>query len=194
MSENVTRLKPVAQPVEEQTEDTRTAKVFKPEPVTVTLGDTTYNLVYDLNSFCEMEKMYNSVDEVIQMLLGRNVPDTANVTYCGAPAMASDIMVDGEPLEKFIAEVTKTRKAKHSDTLNLLWLGVLHDHASYDDDGNIVKYDVSKAQLGRQVTFTNLREVNAKIMVALLRDLLPAVAKSDEGAAKNPQAPEATQE
>lgn len=187
MAENVTKLH-VNKPADKQE---NTAKVFKPEPVRLTLNDTAYTLVYDLNSFCEMEKMYDSVDEVIQMLLGRGAATSATVTYCGAPALPDDILVDGKPLTEYIAEATKTRKVKHADTLKLLWLGILHDHGSFDEDGNLIGCDVSKAELGHAITFSNLREVNAKIITAILRDLIPAVVPPDE---KNVQAPEATQE
>ena len=171
-------------------ESTGTAKLFKPDPVTITLGDVEYRLVYDLNAFCLMEKMYDSVDTVIRMILGNPGVDVTKVTYNDAPVLAEEIKVDGTPLPDFIVRaVGAQKKASNADTLKLLWLGVLHDHATFDDDGNIATCDVTRSELGKHVTFSNLPEVNAKIIAALLRDLVPVNAEE-----KNPEAPEAQQE
>lgn len=167
---------------------------FKPQPVLLTLGkpgeEQQYELLYDLNAFCEMETMYESVDSVIQMLMGAPAPDLNKVTYNGAKVLAEDVLVDGKPLAAYINQLAGRTKAKYKDTLNLLWLGVLHDHTVYDDDGEVSKYTITKAKLGSMVTLTNLREVNSKIMTAILRDLLPALVKNapakngEEGASK----------
>lgn len=157
---------------------------FKPQPVTITLGkddkEETFELVFDLNAFCEMETMYESVDSVIQMLMGAPAPDLEKVKYNGAKVLAQDITVDGKPLSEYIGQLASRSKAKYKDTLNLLWLGVLHNHTVYDEDGEVKKYTITKAKLGSLVTLTNIREVNAKIMTAILRDLLPALVKSNQ--------------
>lgn len=168
---------------------------FKPQPVTLTLGEETYVLYYDLNAFIEMEKIYDSVDSVIQMIMGQNkAPDLNEVMYNGVKCAAEDITIAGVLLTDYINKVDKPKTAKHSDTLNLLWLACLHDHTIYDDDGNVIKYTISKAHLGSLVTFANLKEVNAKIVAAILRDLIPAVVNAE--AEKNAQAagPEAPTE
>lgn len=157
---------------------------FKPQPVMVTLGkpgeEQDYELLFDLNAFCEMETMYESVDSVIQMLMGAPAPDLDKVKYNGAKVLAQDITIDGKPLSDYINQLANRSKAKYKDTLNLLWLGVLHDHTVYDEDGEVKKYTITKAKLGSMVTLTNLREVNAKIMTAILRDLLPALVKNSQ--------------
>ena len=43
------------------------ASVFKPDDVTVTIAGKEYRLIYDLNAFCEMEKMYDSVDRILNI-------------------------------------------------------------------------------------------------------------------------------
>lgn len=160
---------------------------FKPQPVIIKLGEPgkeeEYELVFDLNAFCEMETMYESVDSVIQMLMGAPAPDLNKVTYNGAKVLAEDIMVDGKPLADYINQLANRSKAKYKDTLNLLWLGVLHNHTVYDEDGEVKKYTITKTKLGSMVTLANIREVNAKIMTAILRDLLPALVRSNQ--AKN---------
>lgn len=161
--------------VEEQQAEPRPVDDFKPQPVVVELDGKEYTLLYDLNAFCTMETMYPSVDHVIQMLMGAPSPDLSKVTYNDAPVSASEIMVDGTPLADYIVRLDTRTQAKYKDTLNLLWLGVLHDHTEYDADGEVAKYTITRAQLGKKVTLVNLREVNQKIMTAILRDLLPAL-------------------
>lgn len=163
------------------------AAVFKPTDSVITLGDVDYRLVYDLNAFAELEKIYDSVDSILQMLLGTsNAPDLETITYKGNKAEASDILVAGTPLSIYLEKLNKVREAKHTDTLNLLWAGCLHDAAIYNSFGEITGYTVTKARLGAQVTFKNLRDVNAKILATILRDLLPP----EE--VKNAAAPEET--
>ena len=167
------------------------AAIFKPEPVKLVLEDQEFALKYTLNAFVEMEKLYDSVDEVIQMLLGQQTPDMEAVFFKGVACSADDVEVGGTPLSSYIAKLSKTKKATHADTLNLLWLACLHDHALCDEDGNIIRYTITKNQLGSLVTFRNLKEVNGKIVEALLRDLLPAVQAAV--AEKNVQAAEPTE-
>lgn len=164
------------------------ASVFKPDDVTVTIAGKEYRLIYDLNAFCEMEKIYDSVDSVLQMLLGVSTnTDLTKVTFKGAPVNAEDITVADLPLTAYIGKINKTKEAKHTDTLNLLWLGCLHDYTLYDEHEEIKGYSISKAKLGAGVTFKNLREVNGKILTAILRDLVPS------DSVKNAEAPEAAE-
>lgn len=159
------------------------AKLMRPDAITIDLGDTTYTLKYDLNAFCEMEKMYDSVDSVLQMLLGvSDIPDMAQVRYKADLVNSDEVTIAGVPLTSYIAKINNRKEAKHIDTRNLLWTGVIHKYAVYDDDGEISGYTISKAQLGSQVTFQNLREVNAKIVTAILRDLLPPAETKNEEA------------
>ena len=184
MSENKTLQMP--KPVEEQPEAPKSsAGLFKNKPVTVNLDGVEYNLVYDLNAYCEMETIYPSVDYVIQMLLGTPATDTTKVTYMDGPIKAEDVKIDGQPLTAFLATRSETPKAKYKDTLNLLWLGLLHDHTEFDEDGEVVRYNISKGMLGKSVTLQNMREVNQAIMTALLRDLLPALVGSRQDESKN---------
>lgn len=177
-------------PADQPNVKNKTVDDFKPKPVVVKLGDQEFTLLYDLNAFCEMETMYESVDSVIQMLMGAPAPDLSKVTYNDAPVNAGEIAINGKPLAEYIQQLNNRTKAKYADTLNLLWLGVLHDHTEYDADGEVLKYTINKHTLGKLVTLQNLREVNAKIMTAILRDLLPALVN----AGKNEEAQEAEAE
>ncbi len=154
------------------------AAIFKPDDVVIELAeDYKVRLVYDLNAFCELEKIYDSVDSVIQMVLGtqENVDPEKLLTQVRIGDMPVDgktITIAGTPLLDYLKKV-HTKQAKHEDTLNLLWAGCLHDAAQYDQHDEIIGYNISKSKLGSYVTFRNLREINAKIIVALLRDLIP---------------------
>lgn len=165
-------------------------KNFKPDDVTIELGDKKLRLIYDLNSFCELEKIYDSIDDVIKMLLGAEDDfDLSNVTYCDAPALASDIKVGGLPLEEILKKVPSNTKPRSVDTLNLLWAGCLHDNAIYNEFGEITGYSIKKDELGALVNFTNIGKVTSGILVAILRDLMPATPDNDTDE-KNAEVPE----
>lgn len=161
------------------------AEVFKPDDIIITLDGKDYCLKYDLNAFCELEKIYPSVDNVLQMLLGTTAaPDLEKVTFQDKPVLASDIKIAGVPLAIYVNKINEVKEAKHSDTLNLLWAGCIHAYCDLNKFDEIIGYKLSKSKLGMGVTFKNLREVNAKILTAILRDLIP----SPES--KNAEAPE----
>ena len=89
------------------------ASIFKPTDIVVKLGDNEHRLVYDLNAFAELEKIYESIDSILQMLLGTDVaPDMAHVTYLGAPVNAHDILVADVPLTAYITKISKPKDAK----------------------------------------------------------------------------------
>jgi hypothetical protein len=161
------------------------ASVFRPDAVTIKLGEETFTLKYDLNAFQEMEKIYESVDSVIQMVLGATpVPDLEKLMYDGKLVAARDITIGDITLEEYITKLTKAKESKYADTLNLLWIGCLHAYTEYDQFGEIVRYTLPKAKLGALVTFKNVREVNNAILKAFLSDLFA----SDKE--KNADAPE----
>jgi len=152
---------------------------FKPDDITIKLGDgdnaKEYRIFYDLNAFAELEKMYDSIDSILQMLLStKDTQTVTNVTYMKGTVNATDIEVDGIPLTAYIAKASRVKEAKLTDTLNLLWAGCLHDCAIYNNFGEITGYTVTKARLGACVTLKNLPEVNSKILIAFLRDLIPS--------------------
>lgn len=160
------------------------AAVFKPDDVVVTLEGTEYRLVYDLNSFCELEKIYDSIDSLLSHLLGAKKPTLENVTCRNESVNPEDIKIGDESLIDYVAKLTKTREIKYSDTLNLFWAGCLHDAAIFNGFNEITGYKISKAKLGSLITFSNMREINVKIVAAILRDLIP----------KNAEAPDGTQD
>lgn len=166
------------------------ASLFRPDDIIIDLGDNEkYRLVYDLNSFCEMEKIYDSVDTVIQMLFGSTAtPDLAKVTYCKASINPDEVEIDGVPLTAYISKVSVGKTAKYEDSRNLLWLGCIHDYTVFDEYGDVKGYTISKAKLGTKITLKNIKEINAKILMCFLRDLLP---KEDDS--KNVEQPEEAQ-
>lgn len=173
------------------------AAIFKPDDVVVKLADDyEVRLIYDLNAFCELEKIYDSVDAVIQMVLGTQ--ENVDPKKLLAQVKVGDMFIDGAtvtiagtPLIDYLTKV-HAKQAKNEDTLNLLWAGCLHDAAKYDEHDEIVGYDISKSKLGSYVTFKNLREINSKIIVALLRDLIPPKNVEAPAAGEQPEAPKKT--
>lgn len=160
------------------------ATIFKSSDIKVKLGDVEYRLVYDMNSFIELEKIYPTVDIVIQLVLGKS-NDSAPpvVTYNGGDVLADEISVDGVPLSEVLKK-QRDIQATQKDTLNILFAGLLHDTAIYNSFDEITGYTVSKTKIASQITFKNLREINTQIVLALLQDLVPA-----EGETKNAEAP-----
>lgn len=168
------------------------ALTFKADDVKIKLGDKEYRLVYDLNAFCELEKTYGSIDKILQLILGNpNEPQDRSVTVDGKEVDVNTVTVGGKPLAVLLDDMLgKRTSATHTDTLNLLYAGTMHDAAQYNAHDEIIGYGTSKAKLGSMVTLANVREVNAAIVAALLRDLVPAK-NADEG--KNTEAPEAAE-
>lgn len=150
------------------------AALFKSDEITFVLDGEEFRLVYDLNAFCELEKIYPSMDDVLQLLFGTGaIPELDTVTYNGAQIRPEEVMIGRVPLTEYILKVSPSKQAKSADTRNLLWAGCLHDSAVYDDFGEISRYTVSKTKLASAITFKNLREINAKIITAIIRDITP---------------------
>lgn len=153
------------------------SSIFKPTDVFVTLGDKDYRLVYDLNSFCELEQMYDSVDDVLKMIIGEKDAAPLLVTYNGAVVLPEEILVDEKPLVDIIRQ-KKAKVAKQADTLNILYAGLLHDCTTWNDKDEIIGYTISKKRIASFVTLKNLREINQKIAIAILQDLVPTEAET----------------
>lgn len=171
---------------------TNKALVFKADDVKITLGETEYRLVYDLNAFCELEKIYGSIDDVLKLILG--APEIAaeaeikNDDETTSTIAVDKITVGGTPLTSILQKASSSPKATMADTLNLLYAGLMHDAAIYNTHDEITGYKISKSRIGSHINIANVREVNARIVAAIIRDLVPA--KSDD-TGKNVEAPEA---
>lgn len=168
------------------TQTENSATVFKPEPVQVTFGDNTYNIMFDMNAFVELEKIYSTVGSVIKKVLG-NSKKEHTVTIDGKKADPSTIMVDSAPLTQFLAKLdSEDSETTTSDTLNILYCGLMHDLAIYNEHDEIVGYKVSKQRIASYINFKNLKEINFKLVLAFIRDLVPS-----ENEAKNEMGVEA---
>lgn len=167
------------------------ALTFKADDVKITLGDTEYRLVYDLNAFCELEKTYGSIDNILKLILGGATADVdKTVAVDGKEVPVEQVTIGGKPLSEMLDAMLNTPKATHQDTLNLLYAGTMHDAAIYNEHDEITGYKTSKSKLGAQVTLRNVREVNAAVVAAILRDLVPA---QNNEAGKNTEAPDAAE-
>lgn len=164
------------------------ATIFRPEQQQVTLDGKTYNVVFDLNAFCELEKIYGSVDVVFRKMLGNPFVSNGTVRYKGELVQTDDITIGDRPLTGLLPKLLELESANMSDTLNILYAGLMHDIATYNSNDEITGYTLSKNKVGQLITLKNLKEINSAVTVALLRDMIPA---DDDGAAKNVVAPEA---
>jgi len=168
-------------------------EVFRPNDTVFELNGNKYRLVYDMLAFCELEKIYGSVDEVLGMLFG----DVAQklepaVTYNDSPINIEEVKIDNVPLALVLAEKDKQQRvAKHSDTLELIWAGMLHDNAIYNSDDEIIGYKLTKRRVAEAMTFRNYRELNVKIVEAIMKDLAPGLG---EGETKNEETAEVPKE
>lgn len=163
------------------------ANIFKPDVSKITLGDIDYNIFFDMNSFIELEKIYGSVDAVLKLILGLSNNTEPVVKFNGGVIRAEEITVDNELLTDLLTR-QRTVTATYSDSLNFLYAGLMHDAAIYNADDEIVGYNIKKARLASNITFANIREINSKVVMAILKDL---VLTPDE--TKNVEAPKAAE-
>ena len=167
------------------------ALVFKSDNIKVTLGDKEYRLVFDLNAFCELESIYGSVDTVLQMILGDGKTPDTTVKYDGVITDANKITIGDTPLSELLPKLTSAApRAKLKDSVNILYAALMHDCAKYDSNDEVCGYTITKARIGSYITPQELPEINAKLVMALMRDLVPAKA---EAKGKNAETSEATE-
>lgn len=162
-------------------EEKTTATYFLPSETKIELGENEYTLVFDMLALAELEKIYGSVDVVINMIFGgaaKEVEDT--VTYNDAAVNADEIKVAGVPLTTILMERRgEKRVTKHTDTLEIVWAGMLRDNAIYDAADRITGYKVSKRTVASLISLKNYARINLKIVEAFLKDLAPGVGAGD---------------
>ena len=163
------------------------SSLFKHEPVTIELGGNTYEIVFDMNAFCELEKIYKSVGNVLKKVLGSGRKEH-KVFYKDALIEAADVAVDGQSLALLLTQLDRQNDeestATVTDTLNILYCGIMRDIAIYNEHDEITGYKISKAASGRCIDLKKIAECNLKIATVMMRDLLPteAEAKNEAGA------------
>lgn len=160
------------------------ASVFKPQPVEITLGGETYSIAYDMNAFIELEKIYKNIDTVIKKVLGKSKKEHV-IKIEDKEIKADTITVDDTPLSNILAKLdTEDSDTTTTDTLNILYCGLMRDLAIYNEHDEITGYKVSKARIASFINFKNLKEINVKLVVAFIRDLVPTdeESKNETGA------------
>lgn len=166
------------------------ASIFKPDTIEITLGSENFSLVFDMNAFVELEKIYGNMDAVIKMILGKSVKE--HVVKDGDVVIdAKDITVDGRPLTDILASVDAQKSsATTTDTLNILYCGLMHDLAIYNNHGEITGYKMSKQKVGSFINFKNIKDINIKLVMAFIQDLIPSSGESkNETGAEAPEKP-----
>lgn len=146
-------------------------QLFKPDDITVELNGKKEALVYDMNAVLEIEEIYGSIDTVFKMLFSQ-AESTHTVKVNGEETDINTILVDEIPLIQFLQAEDNKAKSAIKDTINLLWIGLLHNHTKRDDDGDIISCDITKAQVRTGISFKKLAELNLQVVSALIRDLI----------------------
>lgn len=165
------------------------ASIFKPEHIEVELGGEKYPIIYDMNSFIELEKIYGNIDTVIKKVLGNSKKEHV-VKDGDAIIDAKDITVDDKPLDKLLSEIdAASSDSTITDTLNILYCGLMHDLAIYNEHDEIVGYKVSKQKIGSMINFKNIKDINVKLVIAFVQDLIPSKgeSKNETGAKEKAQ-------
>lgn len=84
------------------------------------------------------------------------------------------------------AAMEQMQRGKMNDVKVILWAGLIHDEAVFDEiTGEVIKYNISPYQVGGWVRPGNLEEVSKKLTIAIGNDLpqqpeTPAVAATTE--------------
>ena len=174
MEENIQKSEPV-----------NSSTIFKPEAITLELGGETYSLIFDMNAFCELEKIYRTINAVIKKVLGGSAKEH-KVFYKDELIEANTITVDGKPLVSVLNELDKeaNETATATDTINILYCGLMHDLAIYNEHDELIGYKKTKHEIASHITLSNLKEVNIKLVAAFVQDLVPNIAelKNEMGA------------
>ena len=165
------------------------ASIFKPQTVEVELGGEKYPIVYDMNAFIELEKIYGTIDAVIKKVLGKSRKEH-EVKDGDTVINAKDITVDGKSLDVILAELdASSEDATTTDTLNILYCGLMRDLAIYNEHDELVGYKVSKHRIASMINFKNIKDINVKIVIAFIQDLMPSAGetKNETGAEEKAQ-------
>lgn len=159
-------------------------QLFKPDDITIDISGKRERIVFDMDAILEMEKIYGSIDTVFKMLFSQTT-DNHVVKVNGIDTDIHAITVDDTPLIQHLQVEDANAKSTIKDTINLVWIGLLHNHTKRDNDGEIISCDITKAQVRAGISFKKLAEVNMQIVSALIRDLIAPDKAEDQGEIKN---------
>ena len=160
-------------------------QLFKPTDIVLDVNGKKEKIVFDMNAVLELEKLYGSIDTVFKMLFTQ-AADNHVVKVAGVDTDINTITVDGSPLVQHLRVEDASTKSTIKDTINLLWVGLLHNHAKRDEDGEIISCDITKGMLRENISFKKqLAEVNTQIVSALIRDLIAPDNEEAQGEIKN---------
>lgn len=163
-------------------------QLFKPSDIVIDIGGKKEKIKFDMNAVLELEAIYGSIDYVFKMLFSAT-NETHVVKVDGEEIDITKVTVDDAPLVQLLQKqdaADRAIKTTIKDTVALLWVGLLHEHAKRDEDGEIVSCDITKGMLRESISFKNqLAEVNTKIVSALIRDLIAPDNADNQGEIKN---------
>ena len=163
-------------------------RLFKKDDITIDFAGKKEAIIFDMNAVLELEAMYGSIDTVFKMLFSQAPADKPVIKVNGEIVDILSITVDDEPLiqrlQAINAHNAEQTKSGIKDTINLLWVGLLHNHAKRDEDGEIISCDLTRRMFRNELSFKNqLSEINTQIVSALIRDLIAPDSEETQGEA-----------
>ena len=135
------------------------AKDAKNKPIEITLGEKVYKIRFTLNSFIELEDIYESIEGAMEALQGDIVLDKET----GKPVMISN------PDEKSDVKEIEKRNPNFKALRNILWVGMIPDNA-----------DITPKEVGNLMTFANMQYVMTQVNKALINSMPEKVADQDD--------------
>jgi hypothetical protein len=134
------------------------AKDAKNKPVEITLGEKVYKIRFTLNSFIELEDIYESIDKAMEALQG----DVVINKETGKPEMIPN------PDEKSDIKEIEKRNPNFKALRNMLWAGMIPDNPT-----------ITSAEVGNLLTFANMQYVMTKVNVALINSMPEKVGEDE---------------
>lgn len=117
------------------------ATVKPVEPVAIELNGKTYNLVYDMNAFAEIEQHYGTIDIALNKVSTPSFNDMRFFLWAGLLHDTAEVDEDGNFVKYGIAEYTVGRSLTPADLQNIsasIWKAIRRDlqaDAPSDVDG-----------------------------------------------------------
>ena len=135
------------------------AKDAKNKPVEITLGEKIYKIRFTLNSFIELEDLYDSIEGAMEKLQGDVVLDKET----GKPVMIDN--PDKTSKDKKIEKRNPNFKALR----NILWAGMIPDNT-----------EITPKEVGNLLTFANMQYIMTKVNKALINSMPEKVGEEDD--------------
>ena len=128
------------------------------KPIEIKIGEDVYKIRFTLNSFIELEDIYESIDKAMEALQG----DVVINKETGKPEM-----IDNPDTKSKIKKIEK-RNVNFKSVRNILWAGMIPD-----------KPEITKTEVGNLLNFKNITEIMTAVNTALINSLPEKVGEDE---------------